>query len=147
MKREKGFSLIELMIVVVIIGILSAIAIPNYNDYMQRSKLVEASSILGDLRTRMEQYYQDNRAYGVTTTTVCGITVPTAVNTAPWNNKFFTASCVTSNAGQNYLLTVTGSSQLPGLAFTLTDANVRGTTTFKGAAVTKACWLVKGSEC
>ncbi len=102
---------------------------------------------LSNLRVQLEQYYQDNRAYGVTTTAVCGITVPTAVNTAPWNNKFFTASCVTSNAGQNYLLTVTGSSQLPGFAFTLTDANVRGTTTFKGAAVTKACWLVKGSEC
>ena len=63
MRREKGFSLVEVMIVVVIIGILAAVAIPNYNDYLMRSKVPEATSRLSDLRVRMEQYFQDNRTY------------------------------------------------------------------------------------
>lgn len=147
-KTENGFTLIELMIVVAIIGVLAAIAIPNYNDYVLRSKLIEASSVLSDLRTRLEQFYQDNRAYGNIGNTTCGIAPPAALNTAPWNNKYFTVACVTSNGAQNYLLTATGQGFGSAYVFTLTDANVRATTTFGGVAqVGKNCWLVKGAEC
>ena len=65
-----GFTLIEVMIVVAIIAILAAIAIPNYTAYVQRSRLTEATSKLSDLRTKMEVFFQDNRSYG---TSGCGV--------------------------------------------------------------------------
>ena len=63
MKKQQGFTLIELMIVVAIIAILAAIAIPQYNDYTARSQLSEAVELTGGLKTPIaEQYSQDSVA-------------------------------------------------------------------------------------
>src|SRR5687768_9860356 len=62
-KNQKGFTLIELMIVVAIIAILAAIAIPQYNDYTARAQLSEAVELTGGLKTPIaEQYSQDGSA-------------------------------------------------------------------------------------
>ncbi len=58
-KIQKGFTLIELMIVVAIIGILAAIAIPAYNDYTARSQITEPISLMGGLKTPIAEYYHD----------------------------------------------------------------------------------------
>ena len=63
MRRQQGFTIIELMIVVVVIAVLSAIALPSYTDYVTRSKFAEAYAHLADLRVKMEQYYLDNKRY------------------------------------------------------------------------------------
>ncbi len=65
-RKEKGFTLIELMIVVAIIGILAAIAIPNFMNYQCKAKQSEAKSNLGAIRTAQEAYYseKDNYATG-----------------------------------------------------------------------------------
>ena len=63
MRRHQGFTLIELMIAVAIVAILSAIAIPSYTEYVQRSRIIEATSTLSSMRVKMEQYFQDNRSY------------------------------------------------------------------------------------
>ena len=49
MKHQQGFSLIELMIAIVIVGIITAVAIPSYRDYVTRSRVPEATAALGDL--------------------------------------------------------------------------------------------------
>jgi len=57
---QKGFTLIELMIVVAIIGILAALAIPAYSDYTIKAKISEAASLTGAMKAAVEIYYSEN---------------------------------------------------------------------------------------
>lgn len=145
--RQAGFTLIELMITVAIIGILAGIALPSYNDYIRRGQVVEATTFLSDYRVKMEQYYQDYKNYGVSGTCVNGTNAPAwAVFAA---SKYFTYSCALTNTDQGYTITATGSAAAAvGHSYTVNESNVQATTQFKGATVTgKTCWLMKGSEC
>jgi type IV pilus assembly protein PilA len=72
---QKGFTLIELMIVVAIIGILAAIALPAYQDYTIRSQVSEGLSLQNGLQVSMAEYYANNGAWPATQTTL-GITNP-----------------------------------------------------------------------
>jgi type IV pilus assembly protein PilA len=69
---QKGFTLIELMIVIAIIGILAAIAIPAYQDYTIKAQVAEGPSLAAGVKTAVAEYYATNGAWpaaGVTTTT------------------------------------------------------------------------------
>jgi type IV pilus assembly protein PilE len=59
----RGFTLIELMIAIVVVGILTAVAYPLYTDFVRRSRITDATSQLNDLRIRMEQAFQDRRRF------------------------------------------------------------------------------------
>lgn len=63
MNKSKGFTLIELMIVVAVIGILSAIAFPSYQQYVQQTRRADAQAALMELAHHMERYYTANGKY------------------------------------------------------------------------------------
>jgi type IV pilus assembly protein PilE len=146
----RGFTLIELMIVVAIVAILAGVALPSYFDYVRRGQLPEAQAALSDFRVKMEQYYQDNRNYGAANCADAGPPSWSAGNgTLNYGAaQFFTYACSLSGGGQGFTITATGSSgRAAGHDYTITHANARGTTQFKSAVVAKGCWLIKGSEC
>lgn len=66
MKNNKGFTLIEVMIVVAIIGILAAIAYPSYDEYVKRGNRTEGQAFLHDVAARQERYFSQNNEYADT---------------------------------------------------------------------------------
>jgi type IV pilus assembly protein PilA len=72
MKNQKGFTLIELMIVVAIIGILAAIAIPAYQDYIARSQVSEGVQLLGGGKTPLAEFFADQGRWPTTANSVMG---------------------------------------------------------------------------
>ena len=74
LRKNKGFTLIELMIVVAIIGIMAAIAIPNFISYMCKSKQTEAKTNLGAIATSQEAYAAETNTYSTSFTTIGFVT-------------------------------------------------------------------------
>lgn len=159
LRPNAGFSLLELLTALALIGVLFAIALPNYSDYIRKSQVSEATATLLEYRTRLEQYYQDNRKYGAAPD--CGV----AASAFP-NLKYFDLTChtkKTNNDGtagadddQSYRIFATGkaSSQSAGVSYRIDEQNRRWTTNFMGSGGTArsntpaaGCWLVSGSEC
>ncbi|KLN54680.1 type IV pilin protein [Variovorax paradoxus] len=148
-RGSSGFTLIEVMIVVAIIAILASIAVPSYNDYVRRGQLPEAFNRLSDYRSKMEQYYQDNRNYGTAANKCASDAAAASWNTFPVDGTHFSFSCVASGATfQAYTITATGiSGSVTGHVYTINETGVRGTTKFKGATVATTCWLTKSTTC
>jgi type IV pilus assembly protein PilE len=119
MKPVRGFSLIEIMVVVAIVAILASIAVPAYRDYVMRGKLAEAYTVLASQRVKMEQFYQDRRTYD-------GACAAGTVAPAP-TGTYFTYKCDIKD--QTYTITATGvtAQGVPDFAFTIDQSNNRTT--------------------
>ncbi|KQX29891.1 type IV pilin protein [Variovorax sp. Root434] len=136
-----GFTLIEVMITVAIIGILAAIAIPNYRDYVLRGQLVDAQNALSTLRANMERFFQDNRTYSsVGTTFISPCAAPPAAGS-------FTISCPTLTA-TTFTAQAVGSGPTNDFTFTVDQQNTRATT-HVGSGWTQCTtgWTTKKSGC
>jgi prepilin-type N-terminal cleavage/methylation domain-containing protein len=88
MNNEKGFTLIELLVVIAIIGILAAIAIPQFAEYKTRAFNSRAQSDLRNGLTAEEAYFVDNEAYADCTDDVCESTLPGFVLSADVEIEF-----------------------------------------------------------
>ncbi|MDM0009121.1 type IV pilin protein [Variovorax sp. J22G73] len=144
-RRNAGFTLIELMIVVVIIGILAAIAVPQYSDYVRRARVSEALGLLAGMRPRMEQFFQDNRTF----VDAC---LSGSVAAKPATTKGFRFDCGTPTA-TTYTITATGldNTSTAGFVYTLKADGTRSTSTLGAGwtgAPTDSCWITsKGGTC
>ena len=145
MKRQAGVTLIELLVVIAIIGIISSIALPAYRDYVIRGKLTDSQASLGATRTRLEQYYQDNRSYP----TECGGTAAGLPTFTMPTSQYFTYGCAAgATAGQTFVLTATGVSTggTGGFTFTVNeqgDRNTTGVPSGDGWSTKSGCWITK----
>jgi len=96
--RIRGFTLIEMMIVVAIVGVLAAIAYPSYQEYQKRARRSAAETFMLDLANRQQQYFLDQRSYaGATTCTTAGLT--TLNVTLPTEVAAFYDVCIMQGAG------------------------------------------------
>lgn len=136
--HARGFTLIELMVVVATIGILSAIAYPSYADYVRSSRVTDGVAQLAQFQLHMEQASQDNGNYGAT---ACAVAVPA-------DTRYFTFTCTLGTDGAGYVATATGTGAMSGHTYTINEEGSRKTTAFvKTATLPANCWLTRVAQC
>lgn len=129
---QRGFTLIELMIVVAIVAILASVALPSYQDYVRRGIIQEGTAALAQGRVTMEQWFQDNRTY-------VGASCPS-------NTKYFTFAGCDAATATVFTITATGSGSVSGFSYTINQNNVRTSATLWGNST--SCWVNrKGGQC
>ena len=101
MRRTRGFTVVELIIAIAIIGILAAIAIPSYQEYLKKGRRADAQQFISQVAQKQQQYLMDARAYaGDLVQLNMDKAVPTAVD------KFYTLTVV-AVSGPPPLFTIT----------------------------------------
>ena len=134
--RQRGFTLIELMVVVAVVAILAGVALPTYSAYITRSRVPVGLEALTSYAMRMEQAHQDNGSYGAA---ACSISAPVAPN--------FSFSCAISGGGQGFTATAVGASQLSGYSYSIDHNATRRTLAHPKGLPATNCWSLKGLTC
>ena len=136
-KCRRGFTLIELMITVAVIGILAAIVMPSYTDYVTRGRITESVSGLSDMSVKMEQFFQDNRTY-------VGACTAGTVAPLPASSSYFSYSCSVLSANA-YTVNAVGAGSMANFGYSIDQANTHVTTSLPTGwiGVNNTCWVLK----
>lgn len=146
MRTLRGFTLIELMVVIAIIAILASVAVPSYRNYILRGKLAEAGSQLSATRVKMEQWFQDNRSYCADSASCPGACPTSAL---PSSGKYFTYNdSDTTCSATTYKITAKGvtAQGTGGFWFTVNETNVKQTVKadpWPNIALPAPCWVIR----
>jgi type IV pilus assembly protein PilE len=140
MTRQHGFSLIEIMVAVAIIGILTAIAVPAYSGYVLRTRLTEAFAGLGAVQPSAEQYWSNKNTFVDFDTEVPSRMPPDSANFT------YKLSGATASA---YTVTAKGQGAAANFVFTIDQSGNRATTAAPdGWGTSTSCWVgAKGGMC
>lgn len=138
-RAAAGFTLIEVMIVVAVVGILAAIAFPNFTEYLIRARLTEATATLSGHRVKMEQFFQDNRTY-------VGACDAGSVAATPAATQYFVFACAIPDAN-TYTITATGQGSIAPTVLSIDQSNNRLTVTppTNWSAPAANCWVQRKS--
>jgi len=144
-RRETGFTLLEVMIVVAIVAILAAIALPSYSDYVTRGRINEATTGLENFRQLYEQYFLDNRTY----VGACAAYQPQVQAQILTTNGTadFAITCPTENTS-SYSLLATGQGVMAGFSYTIDNTGAKASSGPGAWGAAANCWLIrKGGSC
>jgi type IV pilus assembly protein PilE len=138
-RANRGFTLIEVMIVVVVVAILTSIAVPSYTQHVRRAAVEEATAALSSARITFEQYFLDNRTYGG---------APCPAGTSRFAFTCNTPVPVTPNV-TTYTVTATGTGAVANFVYTINERNQRTSTTPWGSNnPPDNCWIDRaGGSC
>jgi type IV pilus assembly protein PilE len=137
-QRIKGFTLIEVMIVMLIVGILTALAYPSYQEYVRRAARADAQSDMMEVAQQLERFFTMNNRYDQSRAGVPFVL--TVVQSPRSGNARYNFGLVTANAGQTYVLqAVPVAGQALDVCGTL-GINQAGVTTPPLGTDNRPCW-------